>query len=102
MEGAAGQAPRYTTFAGLEQPVVAPAWSAQHEMCATLDDYLRRRTNIAQWIPRGGLGKDDRHAAQLQAIALDLAQGDQTAAQRMFLAYQANIRQQLDPLLAGA
>jgi len=94
------RAPQYARFTGLAEAVVAPAWSAQNEMCVTLDDYLRRRTNIAQWIPRGGLGVGDCHALQLQAIALELTGGDHAAAQRLFLAYQAKIIRELDPLLA--
>ena len=90
---------QYARFPGLSAPVIGAAWSARHEMCATLDDYLRRRTNIAQWSPRGGLGENDCHAGQLQAIALELSDSDQAAARRMFLAYREKIERELDPLL---
>ncbi len=64
------------TFPGLEQTVVAPAWSAAHEHCRTLEDYLRRRTNIAQWVRRGGLGANLEHLDRVRAIALALHGGD--------------------------
>ena len=91
-------APEYTHFPGLREPVVSPSWSMQHELCATLDDYLRRRTNIAQWIPRGGLGENDVNAAHLLSIALHLTRGDQDAAQAMLTAYRNKIQRELAPL----
>jgi glycerol-3-phosphate dehydrogenase len=63
-------------FPGLADAVVSPRWAAVHEHCRTLDDYLRRRTNIAQWIRRGGLGADDEHAAAIAAIARTLHGSD--------------------------
>ena len=41
--------------------VPSAAWCRDHEHCHTLDDYLRRRTNIAQWTPRCGLGADSEY-----------------------------------------
>jgi glycerol-3-phosphate dehydrogenase len=40
------------------------------DMCATLDDYLRRRTNIAQWTPRLGLGRENENRGILRQFAL--------------------------------
>lgn len=40
-----------------------------HEGCATLEDYLRRRTNLAQWIPRLGLGAQFENTEQILSIA---------------------------------
>ncbi len=40
------------------------------DMCATLDDYLRRRTNIAQWTRRLGLGRNNENRAILRQLAL--------------------------------
>lgn len=57
-------------FDGREIP--DPEFCRDHEFCRTLDDYLRRRSNIAQWIPRGGFGNDDEFAADLLAIATRL------------------------------
>jgi len=63
-------------FPGLDEPVVSPSWSAANEGCRTLDDYLRRRTNIAQWIPRGGLGRHYEYLDHLHEIAAAIHGGD--------------------------
>jgi len=52
------EAVRWTHFPGLVDPVPSPEWCVQYEACCTLEDYLRRRTNIAQWVPREGLGRN--------------------------------------------
>lgn len=81
------QAPPTTRayFHGRELP--DPEFCRDHEFCRTLYDYLRRRTNIAQWIPRGGLGNDDEFAADLLAIATRLL-GDPAAAERALHRYR--------------
>ena len=91
---------RKTRFPEINQPVVSPAWSAEHEHCCTLEDYLRRRTNIAQWIPRGGLGKDDAHVKTLKSIALEIAGGETDLAARLLDDYRGKITNDLDRLLA--
>ena len=61
------------SFPGLCEPVAAASWCLDHEHCDTIEDYLRRRTNIAQWIPRGGLGARSENlgtAAQARANLL--------------------------------
>lgn len=89
-----------TSFPGINQSVVSPAWSAEHERCCTLEDYLRRRTNIAQWIPRGGLGKDDAHIETLKRIALEIAGGQADLATQLLDNYRRKITSDLDRLLA--
>jgi glycerol-3-phosphate dehydrogenase len=59
--------PEMTVFAGVS--VASPRWCVENQWCWTLEDYLRRRTNLAQWIPRGGLGTGDEHAEQLAEFA---------------------------------
>ena len=61
--------PRRFMFPGLDAPLVDPSWSARHEGCATLLDYVRRRTNIAQWTPRMGLGAHDEYRSAVRHIA---------------------------------
>ncbi len=56
-------------FPGLQESWVDPVWSAQQEGCASLGDYLRRRTNIAQWVPRLGLGRSGENRAELMELA---------------------------------
>ncbi|MDO5652532.1 MAG: FAD-dependent oxidoreductase, partial [Brachymonas sp.] len=74
-------------FPGLAQPVASATWCVENTMCCTLEDYLRRRTNISQWVHRAGLGKADVHAAAIKKAAFELAQGEQTRADAWFSAY---------------
>lgn len=78
-------------FPGLDTPVVSAAWSAAHESCRTLDDYLRRRTNIAQWVRRGGMGAHHEHVGHLRAIAVTLHGGDQAKATKDLHDYRARL-----------
>lgn len=54
---------------GFDHALPDPAWCVDHEGCATVEDYLRRRTNIAQWIPGLGLGRDREHLPTIRRIA---------------------------------
>lgn len=87
-------------FPGLSQPVPSAAWCARHEACCTLEDYLRRRTNIAQWVPRGGFGKNDSNTQTLKDIALDIAHGNSILAAQLFEAYRNRVLDD-DAVLAG-
>ena len=58
-----------SSFPGLSELFPSARWCSKHEMCSSLEDYLRRRTNIAQWVPRGGLGARDENLAVLHTIA---------------------------------
>ena len=89
----------HTMFPGLTQPVVSAVWAAEHELCCTLEDYLRRRTNIAQWVPRGGFGFADANAPALRGIALELAIGDPVLADQLFENYRSTIKNSVDALL---
>jgi len=62
-------------FPGMPESVPSVDWCARHESCCTLDDYLRRRTNIAQWIPREGLGERNENIGVLQRLAKRLHNG---------------------------
>ena len=69
----------YRDLDGTALSFVDPRHAARHEHCATLWDYLRRRTEIAQWIPNLGLGRDHEY----RDTVLDLAahfHGDGAAA----------------------
>lgn len=79
---------QYANFPGMPQPVPSAKWCLEQELCCTLDDYLRRRTNIAQWVPRMGLGKDDINLPAVRAIALELACGDLASAERLLAEYR--------------
>lgn len=64
----AASTPPTIHFPGLG-PVPDPAWCRDHEQCWTLGSWLRRRSPIAQVIPRGGLGLNDEHRPLLSTIA---------------------------------
>jgi glycerol-3-phosphate dehydrogenase len=49
--------------------------NVRNRMVFSLDDLLRRRTNIAQWIPRGGLGKRGEYRMTVARIAALVATG---------------------------
>jgi glycerol-3-phosphate dehydrogenase len=48
------EAPVIAAFGGRRLP--DPAHCRRYEHCRTLEDYLRRRTNVAQWVANGGCG----------------------------------------------
>lgn len=78
-------------FPSLPVLLPSPAFSAQHEQCRTVEDYVRRRTNIAQWIPRGGFGRHDEHAETLHEIGLAIHQGNHTRATDDLTRYRATV-----------
>ena len=76
-----GVAPRDLTetpgdfmFPGLETSFPSPEHCREHEYCLTVDDYLRRRTNIAQWSARNGLGRNNENLASVQEVIKRLPQ----------------------------
>lgn len=44
----------------------------KHEYCLTIGDYLRRRTNIAQWVARNGLGMNNQYQPFVEQLAAQL------------------------------
>lgn len=83
--------PPLERFPAVDHPVVSPSWSAAHEQCRTIEDYLRRRTNIAQWVRRGGLGAHDEHLDCVRRIARDLHGGDAGRAERDLQQYRQRV-----------
>ncbi|MES2660200.1 MAG: FAD-dependent oxidoreductase [Verrucomicrobiota bacterium] len=71
-----------------------------HEYCCTLDDYLRRRTNIAQWVPRCGLGQDSGNIEAIRRIARVFSP-DSSAADVAVVAYQKSVRDGHDRIIAS-
>ncbi|MBK3515973.1 FAD-dependent oxidoreductase [Carboxylicivirga marina] len=62
------QAPTTNEFYnGIELPDVD--WTVKNTQVRCLDDYLRRRTNIAQWIPVGGLGFKNEYLHDIMKIS---------------------------------
>lgn len=94
-----GEAPamELSRFPGIDQPLPTPQWCQAEEFCCTLEDYLRRRTNISQWIPRQGLGQDNANRDALLAIARVFHGAEaETALER----YEQQVELQHDRLLA--
>ena len=89
-----------TAFPGLVDPVPTAVWCRDHELCCTLEDYLRRRTNIAQWVPRCGLGRNNENYEHVRAISFELAKGDTTRAESALEQYQANVVRGFDDVLS--
>lgn len=71
-------------FNGAELPDVN--WTVEHTQVRCLEDYLRRRTNIAQWIPVGGLGFQNEFLPDLQKIS-ELIHPSKTGAKNDFEHY---------------
>jgi len=87
-------------FPALTEPVPAAAWCLQRQRCWNLEDYLRRRTNIAQWVPRGGLGRDDEHVDHLRRVATVLSGGDEHRGRQALEDYRQLVRTGFDQALA--
>lgn len=89
---------QYSRFSALEEPVPSASWCRRNEYCHTLDSYLRRRTNIAQWVPRGGLGRQNEYVPELRNLSLDIHGGNHEKATEDLTNYQNMISGQFDPL----
>jgi glycerol-3-phosphate dehydrogenase len=87
-------------FPGLSESVPSAAWCREREHCHTLEDYLRRRTNIDQWIPRGGLGVRSQNTETLRQIARVFCRNE-AAVDETIAACQRRVREQHDDILAA-
>ena len=87
------------TFPGLDEKIPTIDWCMEHEYCYTLEDYLRRRTNIAQWVPREGLGYDDDNLPVLREMSLKLAHGNQVKAEQHLTDYRTHVVNHFDRVL---
>jgi glycerol-3-phosphate dehydrogenase len=102
LECIATRQPQLECFPGLAEPVFSPDWCRAHESCCTLEDYLRRRTNIAQWVPRGGLGRANEHRPQLVRIATCFCDGDAARARAAVEEYEFRVAREHDAVLGTA
>jgi glycerol-3-phosphate dehydrogenase len=91
--------PQKEPFPGLTEPVLSAAWCAEREGCWTLEDYLRRRTNIAQWVPRGGFGSHNENTNHLAHIAAVFSGGDAQRAGAAVAAYRTKIECEFDRII---
>lgn len=93
--------PRWDSFPHLHEPIPAARWCADWEMCWTLEDYLRRRTNVSQWVTRGGLGRHDEHLPRITRLAKWFYSNDDDVARKAVVAYRRNINDTFDRILAS-
>ncbi len=78
-------------YNGLELPDVK--WTVQNTQVRCLEDYLRRRTNIAQWIPIGGLGFKNEYLHDIMKIS-ELIHGSKVEAELDFNKYTESQRKE--------
>jgi len=88
-----------TRYPGLAVPVPDPVHCRDHEDCYRLEDWLRRRTNVAQWVRRGGLGERDEHVPHLLEIARLFTDGDEARARVQVEAWRQRVRREHDDVL---
>ena len=89
----------WRSWPGLEERVPSPSWCARRELCCTLEDYLRRRTNISQWVPRQGLGKANEYRESLVNAAMEITGGTRSAAETMVKDYEMDVEERFDKVL---
>ncbi len=87
--------PETVRFPGLSAPVPSPAWCRRWQACRSLDDYLRRRTNVASWVGRGGLGRHGENRQALLGIAAELHDDPAAAVD----AYERRVEREHDAVL---
>ncbi len=91
--------PESCEFPNLSTKFPTARWCAEKEMCWTLEDYLRRRTNISQWIRRGGLGAYNENAEFLTELARTFCDKDEDKAVSLVQNYKQKIETQFDEVL---
>lgn len=66
-------------YGGMKLPDVK--WTVEYTQVRCLEDYLRRRTNIAQWIPVGGLGFKNEYLDDILKISKLIHASDKDASE---------------------
>lgn len=92
--------PPLVGYPGLREQFPAIDYCVEHEYCLTIGDYLRRRTNIAQWVPRNGLGRDNEHLPHVAQLAARLPQAPQPVPRHSLAHYVTESNRIFDRLLA--
>lgn len=93
------EAPRMA-FPNLREKVTAIDWCVNNEFCCTLEDYLRRRTNISQWVPREGLGHDDCHLNFIGELSAHLPSNEHKSHAVILSEYRRKVHERFDKLMA--
>jgi glycerol-3-phosphate dehydrogenase len=87
------------SFPGLEEKVPSLPWCIKHEYCCTLEDYLRRRTSISQWVPREGLGWNGENLPYLKKLALMLTDNNMRNAEEILRTYSMRVKNRFDKII---
>ncbi|MDH3349259.1 MAG: FAD-dependent oxidoreductase [Desulfobulbaceae bacterium] len=95
------QFPVYTSFPGLQEQVPTVDWCVANEFCCTLEDYLRRRTNIAQWVSREGLGAQAENIEYLRGVSSCLPIFEEKNHEMYLNEYKNLVQRQFDTLVDG-
>jgi glycerol-3-phosphate dehydrogenase len=90
---------RWNFFPGLEERVPTIDWCVENEFCCTLEDYLRRRTNISQWVPREGLGFNNENVGFLGELAAHLPPNNAWTPRNHLKAYVNTVQDGCDRLM---
>ena len=64
-----------------------------------MEDYLRRRTNISQWVPREGLGANNENSPFIRGLALEISKNNIYRADKMVGDYTKGVRMRFDRVL---
>ena len=91
-----------TSFPGLEGKVPSVQWCMENEYCCTLEDYLRRRTCISQWIPREGLGSENENLPHLKKIAMKLTGNNLKQTEKIIEGHSSKVKSEFDQLIEKA
>ena len=91
----------FTYFPGLQEQVPQVEWCVDNEFCCTLDDYLRRRTNISQWTPRQGLGFNDENLEYLRENSACLPVNGDKNHEFYLHEYRNSVQRKFDTLVGG-
>lgn len=98
IENGTSKMPR-TFFPGLSGDFPTIDWCIQNEFCCSLEDYLRRRTNISQWSPREGLGFQNENKTHLKNLTQELPNlGNKTSGEHVD-EYVNNVNKRFDCLM---
>jgi glycerol-3-phosphate dehydrogenase len=90
----------WVSFPGLQERFPSIEWCVEHEFCCTLEDYLRRRTNISQWIAREGLGSQNENLAHIGILAQHLPAAHGRTPENLVADYVTGVAKRFDQPLA--
>jgi glycerol-3-phosphate dehydrogenase len=89
----------WTSFPGLQDKVPTILWCVSNEFCCTIEDYLRRRTNISQWSPREGLGFQNENLEYLKILSSHLPGHSGKSNDSHLHAYRKNVQGRFDDII---